>query len=49
MMTIAHEHGIPYSDVDAIFKAARHRDYARFRCVDDKLLFRDRTRKIFGA
>jgi len=46
MMQIAHERGIPYDDLDAIFTAARDRDYSKFRCVDDKLLFRGTGRKI---
>jgi len=49
MMHIANTHGIPYSDMEAIFKVARSRDYSRFRCMDDKTFFRDRTVKIFGA
>lgn len=39
MMQIARERGIPHSDIDAIFKAARDRNYSRFRCVDDARYF----------
>lgn len=46
MMSIAHEHGIPYWDLDAIFKIAHDRDYSKFRCVDDKRFFQNSGRKI---
>lgn len=46
MMQIAQERGIPFDDLDAIFAAARDRDYSKFRCVDDKTLFRGKGRII---
>lgn len=39
LMSICHKHGIPYWDLDAIFKVARDRDYSKFRTVDDKRYF----------
>lgn len=41
-MEIARAHGIPYSNLDAIFKIAHGRDYSRFRCVDDTRLWKGR-------
>ena len=46
MMDICHKHGIPYDDLDAIFAVAKGRDYSRFRCVEDKTLFRKAVPKL---
>jgi hypothetical protein len=46
LMQIAQEHGLSYFD-PAVFEIARGRDYSRFRTVDDKIFFKDRSRKIF--
>lgn len=46
MMDICHKHGIPYDDLEAIFAVAKDRDYSRFRCVDDKTLFRKAAPKL---
>lgn len=49
MMQIAHQHGLAYND-PAIFQIAKGRDYAKFRCVDDKLLWKSAGKKrIFGV
>ena len=44
LMGIAQKHGLNYFD-PAVFEIAKDRDYSKFRCVDDKRLFRSR-RKI---
>lgn len=44
MMQIAHEHGLQYND-PAIFQIAKDRDYAKFRCVDDPLLWKGAGKK----
>lgn len=44
MMEIARLHGLAYND-PAIFQIAKGRDYARFRCVDDPLLWKNAGRK----
>ncbi len=46
MMDICHKHGIPYDDLEAIFAVAKDRDYSRFRCVDDKTLFRKAAKRL---
>lgn len=46
LMQIAQEKGLDYFD-PAVFDIAMGRDYSRFRTVDDKLLFKDRTRQVF--
>jgi len=43
-MGIAQKHGLNYFD-PAVFEIAKDRDYSKFRCVEDKRLFRSR-RKI---
>lgn len=49
MMQIAHQHGLAYND-PAIFQIAKGRDYAKFRCVDDTLLWKSAgKRRIFGV
>ena len=49
MMQIAHEHGLQYND-PAIFEIAKGRDYSKFRCVDDALLWKSAGKKrIFGV
>lgn len=45
-MKIAHEHGIPYWDMDAIFKVASGRDYSKLRTVEDKRYFSRRGATI---
>ncbi len=49
MMSICHEHRIPYWDLDAIFKVARDRDYSKFRTVDDKRYFSRRGATIISV
>lgn len=44
MMQIAHKHGLAYND-PAIFEIAKGRDYSKFRCVDDTLLWKNAGRK----
>ena len=46
LMQIAQEKGLDYFD-PAVFDIAMGRDYSRFRTVEDKLLFKDRTRQVF--
>lgn len=46
LMQIAQEKGLDYFD-PAVFDIAMGRDYSRFRTVEDKLLFKDRSRQVF--
>lgn len=46
LMQIAQQRGLDYFD-PAVFQIARGRDYSRFRTVDDKLFFKDRSRKVY--
>lgn len=39
MMKVAIEHGIPFHNTSAIWEILKGRDYSKFRCVDDGLLF----------
>lgn len=45
LMDIAQKHGVNYFD-PAVFEIAKDRDYSRFRCVEDKTLFRSRRKII---
>ena len=44
LMDIAQKNGLSYFD-PAVFEIAKDRDYSKFRCVDDKRLFRSRRRQ----
>jgi len=46
LMQIAQERGLDYFD-PAVFEIAKGRDFSRFRTADDKLYFKDRSRKTF--
>ena len=46
LMQIAQENGLDYFD-PGVFEIAKGRDFSRFRTADDKLYFKDRSRKTF--
>lgn len=46
LMQIAQANGLDYFD-PAVFEIAKGRDFSRFRTADDKLYFKDRSRKVF--
>ena len=48
MMQIAQENGLDFYD-PAVFDIASGRDYSRFRCIEDKLMWKTRARKAAGS
>lgn len=49
LMEIARQHGISDPFDPAVFAIAKGRDYSKFRCVEDKLLFKRAARVAPGA
>lgn len=44
MMDICHKHGLDYFD-PGVYEILKGRDYSKFRCVDDGLLWKTRRKK----
>lgn len=49
LMEIARKHGITDPFDPAVFEIAKGRDFSRFRCIDDKLLFKRGSAKAPGS